>query len=91
MYIVKTFNKKEDGTVIVFDIAHFEHFENALAYVIDLEPFMDIPDSYHFTPDVRALHYSSRGCDDLADDFEIRYECGITVYIGQIYIKDAQN
>lgn len=60
MYIVKTFNKKEDGTVIVFDIAHFEHFENALAYVIDLEPFMDIPDSYHFTPDVRALHYSSR-------------------------------
>lgn len=37
MYIVKTFKKQEDKTVIVFDIALFEHFENALAYVIDLE------------------------------------------------------
>lgn len=68
---------------------YFRRFENAVAYVSDGNLFKDyLPEEKIGTLGKPEIYYGSKDADGNADDFELRYENDIVVYIGQIIFEE---
>lgn len=88
MYLMKIYRR---GKGNLMDVKHFEHFENAVASLISKHAFENLTDEDVITLGKPGLYFASVNKEkNVADDFEFRYENGITVYIGQVCPSDNE-
>lgn len=95
MYIVKlvdTSNGRDNP--IILSVYHFKKFQNALAFATDKESelFENLPDDRIDTlgnPHIicGSVHEKKKKTSYM-DDFELRYENGLYVYIGEPFCAD---
>lgn len=90
-YILKLYQKdKLTGQEKVFCRKYFRRFENAVACITVPDIFKCLPEALRTTlgnPRVRNSSFN----DGVADDFEFRYQNGVTVYIGQILFEEDKD
>ena len=84
MYTVKVYNKEH-----LFDVMHYNAFQNALADISNKKVFETIPEEFLDSlgnPNICFSSWDEK--NNVADDFEFRFENGVIVYIGKTYTKD---
>lgn len=85
MYTVKVYNKEH-----LFDVMHYNAFQNALADISNKKVFETIPKELIDSLGNPGIYYGSWDEEnDIADDFEFRYENGVTAYVGETYTVDS--
>ena len=89
MYVVKVYKKEKDYDKL-FGIKFYNNFENAVAdtCTVDGVLFDLLPHELIETLGRPNIYCCSDGVDGVADDFEFRYDNGITIYIGKIMTED---
>lgn len=95
MYIVKISKEKE-----LLGVDHYIHFENALADISDGSAFekiipqdkLDAIDAMGDwgRPRISCHSHAIHEKTGVADDFELKYDNGVLVYIGKIMASDTQ-
>lgn len=83
MYLMKVYLKKN-----LVDVKHYNKFENALADIAD-ENFTDnLPDEVYETLGNPKVYYGSRDLENIADDFEFRFDNNVCIYVGVVSTID---
>lgn len=83
MYILKvTLNQQ------ILAVRHYKVFQNALADVADYKFAESLPKNTAETLGNPEIYCGSKDNNDIADDFEFRYNNGVCVYIGVVFTQD---
>jgi hypothetical protein len=86
MFVVKII---KDGQIL--DVKHYSVFQNAVADIGNGNIFENIPDELFSTlGNPKILCFSESEETGISDDFEFRYENGVTVYVGEICTVDCK-
>ena len=85
MYTVKVYKEKQ-----IIDVMHYRSFQNALADISEKKVFETTPKELIDSLGNPGIYYGSWDEENnIADDFEFRYENGVTVYVGETYTVDS--
>ena len=86
-YILKLY-RKENLTDLCRK--YFRRFENAMACIADADIFEHLPEELRANLGNPQIYYASRD-NDVADDFEFRYQNGVVIYVGQVLFEEDKN
>lgn len=90
-YILKLYQKgKLTDENKVFRRKYFRRFENAVACIADADIFERLPEELRANLGNPQIYYASRD-NDVADDFEFRYQNGVVIYVGQVLFEEDKN
>lgn len=87
IYVAKIYNSNKQ----ILDIHHYRHFENVIADISDANNTLFRSLSQNERSTLGKMSIINSSFDDehnLNDDFTIRFENNISIYIGQIMLKD---
>lgn len=83
MYVMKVYLDKQ-----LMSVRHYNKFQNAFADIADENFTDDLSDEIMETLGKPQLYYASRDNDNMADDFEFRFNNNVIVYVGVIDTMD---
>lgn len=84
MYVAKILKDQQ-----LLDVKHYEHFENAVAEIGDLDMFDNLPAELYNTLGNPEIYCGSIN-NGIADDFEFRYENGVNVHVGTVMTQEQR-